>query len=128
MHSPVVIFPPRTTSPRCAARGSTGGGVVFCAIVHPTGMTLCCTCALNPAAVSAVVSQDKILRPLVICGPSGVGKGTLINLLFKEFPEHFGFSVSHTTRNPRPGEREGGDGRGHGRGAGSRTRDKLKAM
>lgn len=47
--------------------------------------------------------QDKALRPLVICGPSGVGKGTLINLLFKEFPEHFGFSVSHTTRNPRPG-------------------------
>lgn len=70
----------------------------------------CCCCVGR-----AVVSQDKILRPLVICGPSGVGKGTLINLLFKEFPEHFGFSVSHTTRNPRPGEREGGDGRGHGR-------------
>mmetsp|Transcript_36858 Transcript_36858/g.86227 ORF Transcript_36858/g.86227 Transcript_36858/m.86227 type:complete len:503 (+) Transcript_36858:104-1612(+) len=46
-------------------------------------------------------------RPLVICGPSGVGKGTLIALLRKEFPEHVGFCVSHTTRAPRPGEVHG---------------------
>lgn len=39
--------------------------------------------------------KDKLLRPLVICGPSGVGKGTLLNLLFKEFGSDFGFSVSH---------------------------------
>uniref|UniRef100_U5ETQ0 Guanylate kinase n=1 Tax=Corethrella appendiculata TaxID=1370023 RepID=U5ETQ0_9DIPT len=43
-------------------------------------------------------------RPLVICGPSGSGKSTLLKKLFKEFPETFGFSVSHTTRKPRPGE------------------------
>ena len=41
---------------------------------------------------------------LVLAGPSGVGKGTLINKLKAEFGEIFGFSVSHTTRNPRPGE------------------------
>eukprot|EP00543_Licmophora_paradoxa_P014004 CAMPEP_0202457794 /NCGR_PEP_ID=MMETSP1360-20130828/14709_1 /ASSEMBLY_ACC=CAM_ASM_000848 /TAXON_ID=515479 /ORGANISM="Licmophora paradoxa, Strain CCMP2313" /LENGTH=386 /DNA_ID=CAMNT_0049077959 /DNA_START=18 /DNA_END=1178 /DNA_ORIENTATION=+ len=47
-------------------------------------------------------------RPVVFCGPSGVGKGTLINLLLKRFPnEQFGFSVSHTTRNPRQGEVNG---------------------
>jgi len=47
------------------------------------------------------------LRPVVITGPSGVGKGTLITRLLKEYPDNFGFSVSHTTRNPRPGEVNG---------------------
>ena len=49
-------------------------------------------------------------RPLVICGPSGVGKGTLIDaILHQKFPasNKFGFSVSHTTRSPRPGEVDG---------------------
>lgn len=44
---------------------------------------------------------------MVICGPSGSGKSTLLKLLFKEFPDTFGFSVSHTTRKPRPGEENG---------------------
>ncbi|KZP26684.1 guanylate kinase [Athelia psychrophila] len=47
------------------------------------------------------------VRPLVVSGPSGVGKGTLIKRLFAEFPEKFGFSVSHTTRAPRTGEING---------------------
>ncbi|KAH7881790.1 P-loop containing nucleoside triphosphate hydrolase protein [Phlebopus sp. FC_14] len=47
--------------------------------------------------------------PLVIFGPSGVGKGTLLKRLFAEFPDSFGFSVSHTTRAPRPGETDGND-------------------
>lgn len=46
-------------------------------------------------------------RPLVLCGPSGSGKSTLLKKLFEEFPYTFGFSVSHTTRNPRPGETNG---------------------
>jgi guanylate kinase len=46
--------------------------------------------------------------PVVFCGPSGVGKGTLIEMLMKRFPnEQFGFSVSHTTRKPRDGEVDG---------------------
>ena len=45
--------------------------------------------------------------PVVFCGPSGVGKGTLIDLLMKKFPDAFGFSVSHTTRGPREGEVNG---------------------
>lgn len=44
---------------------------------------------------------------LVLSGPSGVGKGTLGKRLIEE--EGFGFSVSCTTRGPRPGEREGAD-------------------
>lgn len=46
-------------------------------------------------------------RPVVICGPSGVGKGTLIGKLMKEYPNDFGFSVSHTTRKPRNTEVDG---------------------
>lgn len=45
--------------------------------------------------------------PLVVVGPSGVGKGTLINMLMQKYPAQFGFSVSSTTRSPRPGEIDG---------------------
>jgi guanylate kinase len=47
--------------------------------------------------------------PIVICGPSGVGKSVLIKKLQEVFPNMFGFSVSHTTRGPRPGEIDGKD-------------------
>ena len=47
------------------------------------------------------------LRPVVISGPSGSGKSSLIKRLFDEFPGCFGFSVSHTTRSPRSGEQDG---------------------
>ncbi|XP_059668435.1 guanylate kinase 2-like isoform X2 [Cornus florida] len=46
-------------------------------------------------------------KPIVISGPSGVGKGTLISKLMEEFPSMFGFSVSHTTRAPRDKEKDG---------------------
>jgi len=45
--------------------------------------------------------------PLVIAGPSGSGKSTLLKKLMEEFQDCFGFSVSHTTRKPRPGEEHG---------------------
>lgn len=45
--------------------------------------------------------------PLVLVGPSGVGKGTLTQLLFKAYPDVFALSVSSTTRAPRPGEVDG---------------------
>ena len=31
----------------------------------------------------------------------------MIGKLLKEYPDKFGFSVSHTTRKPRPGEEDG---------------------
>mmetsp|Transcript_2527 Transcript_2527/g.4373 ORF Transcript_2527/g.4373 Transcript_2527/m.4373 type:complete len:200 (-) Transcript_2527:3565-4164(-) len=48
-----------------------------------------------------------IPRAVIIAGPSGVGKGTLIEKLKTEFAERVGFSVSHTTRAPRHGEVDG---------------------
>uniref|UniRef100_A0A8C7XBL0 Guanylate kinase n=1 Tax=Oryzias sinensis TaxID=183150 RepID=A0A8C7XBL0_9TELE len=48
-------------------------------------------------------------RPVVLSGPSGAGKSTLLKKLMKDHEGVFGFSVSHTTRNPRPGEEDGKD-------------------
>uniref|UniRef100_A0A7N5P5Z2 Guanylate kinase n=1 Tax=Ailuropoda melanoleuca TaxID=9646 RepID=A0A7N5P5Z2_AILME len=48
-------------------------------------------------------------RPVVLSGPSGAGKSTLLKKLLKDYDEVFGFSVSHTTRQPRPGEENGKD-------------------
>jgi guanylate kinase len=56
--------------------------------------------------ISALEQQQR-RRPVVVCGPSGVGKGTLLGRLMAECPDDYGFSVSHTTRQPRPGEQNG---------------------
>ncbi|XP_034149852.1 guanylate kinase 1b isoform X5 [Esox lucius] len=48
-------------------------------------------------------------RPVVLSGPSGAGKSTLLKMLLRDFDGVFGFSVSHTTRSPRPGEVDGKD-------------------
>jgi guanylate kinase len=45
---------------------------------------------------------------LIVSSPSGAGKSTLCHLLLEEFPD-VRFSVSHTTRVPRPGEVDGVD-------------------
>lgn len=51
--------------------------------------------------------SSAICRSLVICGPSGVGKGTLIGKLLASYPNKVGLSVSHTSRKPREGEVDG---------------------
>ncbi len=43
---------------------------------------------------------------MVLAGPSGVGKSSVVDRLRGRLPELF-FSVSATTRNPRPGEVDG---------------------
>ena len=50
---------------------------------------------------------EMMFRPLVVVGPSGAGKGTLINALTEKHPDRFGFSVSYATRKPREGEEHG---------------------
>ena len=44
----------------------------------------------------------------VLSAPSGTGKSTLARRLVKELPD-LDFSVSYTTRKPRPGEVDGRD-------------------
>ena len=43
---------------------------------------------------------------IVLTGPSGVGKGTLVQILLQRHPEIY-LSISATTRSPRPGETYG---------------------
>jgi guanylate kinase len=57
---------------------------------------------LVPAAI------DEHPGVLVVTGPSGVGKGTLIRELCRRFPD-LRLSVSATTRGPRSGEGDGRD-------------------
>jgi guanylate kinase len=47
-------------------------------------------------------------RLIVVSGPSGAGKSTLIKASLEEVPE-LAYSVSATTRDPRPGEVDGKD-------------------
>jgi guanylate kinase len=47
-------------------------------------------------------------RLVVLAGPSAVGKSSVVRLLRERFPEVV-FSVSATTRDPRPGEVDGQD-------------------
>jgi guanylate kinase len=49
-----------------------------------------------------------VAKVIVITGPSGVGKGTLIRGLLEQMPQ-LELSVSATTRRPRAGERNGVD-------------------
>lgn len=49
------------------------------------------------------MSQGRII---IVSGPSGVGKGTILKELMRRDPK-LRFSVSATTRAPRPGETEG---------------------
>jgi guanylate kinase len=58
---------------------------------------------LVPAAIA-----DADPKVLVVTGPSGVGKGTLIRTLRERVPG-LELSVSATTRAPRPGEDDGVD-------------------
>jgi guanylate kinase len=46
---------------------------------------------------------------IIVSGPSGVGKGTIVRELIKSSPEQLVKSVSVTTRRPRPYEEDGVD-------------------
>jgi guanylate kinase len=57
-------------------------------------------------AHNAILSLDMTGRLIVLTGPSGVGKGTLLKALLERHPELY-LSVSATTRSPREGEVNG---------------------
>ncbi|XP_023019703.2 guanylate kinase isoform X2 [Leptinotarsa decemlineata] len=62
---------------------------------------------VQPTYYIPSIRMTSHIRPLIIFGPSGSGKGTLVAKMLEDFPDKFGFSISHTTRKPRPGEKHG---------------------
>ncbi|KAL6706109.1 guanylate kinase [Coniothyrium glycines] len=63
---------------------------------------------MAPATPAATDKETlKPHTPIVISGPSGAGKSTILKRLFEDYPDKFGFSISHTTRGPRGGEKDG---------------------
>ncbi|NJN49361.1 MAG: guanylate kinase [Alkalinema sp. RL_2_19] len=56
--------------------------------------------------ISPVPSVNPPGKLIVLTGPSGAGKGTLLKALLKQYPELY-VSISATTRLPRPGEVHG---------------------
>ena len=55
------------------------------------------------------IQTENNKKPLIILGPSGVGKDTIINMLLNKYPKIFYKLVSFTTRKIREGEKEGKD-------------------
>ena len=55
------------------------------------------------------IQTENNKKPLIILGPSGVGKDTIINMLLNKYPKIFYKLVSFTTRKIREGEKEGID-------------------
>lgn len=52
------------------------------------------------------MSETRPGKIIILSGPSGVGKGTVVKELLRRHP-HLSLSVSATTRAPREGERDG---------------------
>jgi guanylate kinase len=115
--------PPESDSPGAIADvdaldGETQEAVLAVASSTPAATPTAAAAAASTGFVFVEANVDSapqastastLMKPLLISGPSGCGKGTMIAKLMKNFPELFGFSVSHTTRPPRPGEVDGKD-------------------
>jgi guanylate kinase len=52
---------------------------------------------------------NDVAKLIVLSGPSGVGKSTVLRRLLDRYPDRLRLSVSATTRPPRPGEKDGVD-------------------
>ena len=61
----------------------------------------------NPEKLARTLKAGNDKKFILVCGPSGVGKGTLIKELNNKYESLLGFSVSYTNRGPRPGEEDG---------------------
>ena len=67
---------------------------------------------LRDAIANAMMRMRKMIDKgtlVVISGFSGAGKGTLMKALLAAHPDRYALSVSATTRDPRPGEKDGVD-------------------
>lgn len=102
-----------STSRGCFAQAATAA--VFSAVIHRHRRTACKEASALSLVRRRVQLTDTLstlpVPPggvLVICGPSGVGKSTLVQrLLGDPLESRLALVVSHTTRSPRKGEVDG---------------------
>ena len=59
----------------------------------------------NPS--SEIFKEESNKKVLVVVGPSGVGKDTVMQKILEKYPNYFKKGTTHTTRNIRPGEKDG---------------------
>mmetsp|Transcript_22755 Transcript_22755/g.36314 ORF Transcript_22755/g.36314 Transcript_22755/m.36314 type:complete len:776 (-) Transcript_22755:395-2722(-) len=67
-------------------------------------MTTCLSVEQTTAYLEEPPAPDRLV---VVCGPSGVGKTTILNMVLNACYAVCESGVSHTTRRPRTGERDG---------------------
>jgi guanylate kinase len=63
----------------------------------------------NTAAIPPSTLRLPHSNLVILSGPSGVGKSTVLRCLLARFPGNLRLSISATTRGPRPGETDGVD-------------------
>ena len=61
----------------------------------------------NSAQTEENTERPEINKVLVVVGPSGVGKDTVMQKVFDKHPNSFKKGVTHTSRKMRQGEKEG---------------------
>ena len=54
-----------------------------------------------------MISSEKQLNIFVISGPSGVGKDTLMDLIYEKYKQSVHIAITATTRKPRSNEKDG---------------------
>lgn len=77
--------------------------VILFSALHLQELTAVASCCLIKRSKPARAPP----RLVVVTGPSAVGRSQLIARLMAEFPDKFGFTVSHTSRPPMEHEVDG---------------------
>ena len=54
-----------------------------------------------------MISKEQQLNIFIISGPSGVGKDTLMDLIFEKYNQNIHIAITATTRQPRSNEKNG---------------------
>ena len=75
--------------------------------VEQTAKLIALNKQVNKTINSDIDISDTDYTPMIVSGPSGVGKGTMVNSVTELYPNKFAFSVSFTTRPIRGEEVDG---------------------
>uniref|UniRef100_A0A915EF81 Guanylate kinase-like domain-containing protein n=1 Tax=Ditylenchus dipsaci TaxID=166011 RepID=A0A915EF81_9BILA len=75
--------------------------------LHSVGVLRTKSASFSSSFNQSIIRAMAAAPTIVLSGPSGSGKSTILTKAMAQHPGKFAFSVSHTTRKPRPGEADG---------------------